>query len=183
MPPGPSSGSICAREDRIKYAEPVVGTARLQVEQEPDPAVVPALRRQAVLGRPAERPGDERGQGRTGNAARLQEGADDGPEGAVDRVGQLGRGRSGVGVDLLAQLVADGPGDPLDEGQGLGRDVGVGHRTAPRDRGGVARRSLRLREGLVGGLALVELGGLAVGGRDARACSRNLLAARQSPPV
>src|SRR3954454_1866363 len=40
--------------------------------------------------------------------------------------------------------------------------------------GCVARRSLGLREGLVGGLALEELGGLAVDGRDSQGLLQEL---------
>ena len=43
---------------------------------------------------------------------------------------------AGVGVDLRTQFGADGLRDPLGEGEGLCRDVGIGHRAAPRGAAG-----------------------------------------------
>ena len=81
--------------------------------------VIPALGRQAPLGDATQGPRDERVRTLNGRRVRDEDRPDDGAEGAVERVGPLGRSTSRIGVDLLAQLVPDRPGDDLDDRQGL----------------------------------------------------------------
>ena len=106
-----AAGSICGREDRIRKTSqssglPGSSSSRSRTWRSSQPSAASrrsATRRRAretSAGRPARR-----------GAVRLQERADDGPEGAVERVGLLGGRAAGVGVDLVAQLVADRPGD------------------------------------------------------------------------
>src|SRR4051812_28347593 len=88
---GPEQGLDLGPRGQDEKAEPVVGTTRLLVEQEVGQVVVPAFRSQATLGRTAERTGGEGGKALGRLGVGLQEGAHDGPEGAVERVGQIGR--------------------------------------------------------------------------------------------
>ena len=66
--------------------------------------------------------------GRSEEECPEQERTDDG---AAERVGHFGGPPAGIGIDLLAQLVADHPGDGLDGRQGLVGDSGVVHLAAP----------------------------------------------------
>ena len=81
-------------ELRIRKVEPVVGAAGLLLDQGLDLEVMPGPRPPAAgEATSEERPGHGPGRSSPDTPACRQERADDGPEGAVERVGPLGRAK------------------------------------------------------------------------------------------